>query len=265
MSKESTTEETRPVHAERPDGDDAGLPGSSARHATRRRTVRIVVRVLAGALALLVLGAVAGPYVYIHFIEGDPPKPLTFETTDRTPTRNASTPAAVAGSWAVAGGSTVGYRVNETLVGQKNTAVGRTTAVTGHLSITNNSVRAADFSVDVTNVASDVSQRDRSYAKLMQTATYPTATFALTRPIPLATIAADLREIKVRANGNLALHGVTQPVTFNLKARRNGAKIEVNGSIPIMFSKYGIANPSLPGITVGNNGELEFLLVFTHT
>jgi polyisoprenoid-binding protein YceI len=226
------------------------------------------VRVLVVASALLVLGAVVAPYVYIHFIEPDPPKPLTFKNTNSTANKNSSvtiagTPAHVAGAWKISDGSTVGYRVNEMLVGQRNTAVGRTTAVTGHLTITKTSVASAAFTVDVTEIRSDAPGRDGSYAKLMDTATYPTATFTLTTPIALVRIPADLQQITVPVTGTLKLHGVTKPVTFQLKARRNGAKIEVNGSIPITFSEYRISNPSLPGIKVGNNGELEFLLVFT--
>jgi polyisoprenoid-binding protein YceI len=97
----------------------------------------------------------------------------------------------------------------------------------------------------------------------METARFPTAHFTLTTPIALGTIPADLQQITVPVSGNLTLHGVTKPVTFDLKARRNGTKIEVNGSMSIAFSNYKIANPSLPGIKVGNNGQLEFLLVFT--
>jgi polyisoprenoid-binding protein YceI len=226
------------------------------------------VRVLLAGSVVLVLGAVAGPYVYIHFIEGDPPKPLTFETTSPTPSKSRTAPSApigVAGVWTVSAGSTVGYRVHETLVGQNNTAVGRTTAVTGNLSITDTSVRSAAFTVDVTNMASDAAARDRSYARIMQTATFPTAEFTLTRPITLAKIPADLQQISAPVTGNLTLHGVTRPVTVNLKARRNGSKIEVNGLIPIAFTDYRITNPSLPGIKVGNIGDLEFLLVFART
>jgi polyisoprenoid-binding protein YceI len=216
------------------------------------------------ALVLLLVGAVVGPYVYIHFIEGDPPKKLGFETTHSTTAGKPSTPAAVAGAWKVTDGSTVGYRVPETIMGQGTTAVGRTAAVTGNLSITGSTVLSAAFTVDVANIASDAPQRDADYRRVMETATLPTATFVLTSPIALATIPVDLQEITVPVTGNLALHGISKPVTFTLKARRNGPKIEVNGSIPITLSNYKIASPSIAGaIVVGDEGELEFLLVFT--
>jgi polyisoprenoid-binding protein YceI len=255
---------------------DAVAPlGTKTRPGPRRRILRMAVRVLTVALVLLLFAAVVAPYVYIHLIAPDPPKPLTFQTTNSTPTKSHSraatgstkagsvrTPAGVAGTWSITAGSTVGYRVNEMLVGQHNTAVGRTTTVTGHLTISNRSVRSAAFTVDVTKISSDAPGRDGSYATIMDTATFPTAAFTLTAPITLVKVPADLVQVSVPVIGNLTLHGVTKPVTFQLKARRNGATIEVNGSIPITFSDYQIPNPSLPGISVDNKGELEFLLTF---
>ena len=241
--------------------DEAERPlGSSA----RRRIRRIVVFGLPIALVLLLVGAVVGPYVYIHFIEGDPPKKLGFETTDSTTAGKPSTPAAVVGAWKVTDGSTVGYRVPETLMGQSTTAVGRAgaEAVTGNLEITDTSVPTADFTVDVTKLSGGNPGRDSAYAHVMDTVTFPTATFTLTTPIALASVPADLEQITVPVTGNLTLHGMTKPVTFDLKARRNGTKIETNGLIPITFSNYGIANPSDTFASVGDNGELEFLLVF---
>jgi polyisoprenoid-binding protein YceI len=84
----------------------------------------------------------------------------------------------------------------------------------------------------------------------------------LTRPIDFAPLPADLTEISAQATGDLTLRGVTKPVTFDLTARRNGAAIEVNGSIPVTFADWDIPNPSTAGISTEDHGELEFLLVF---
>jgi len=45
---------------------------------------------------------------------------------------------------------------------------------------------------------------------------------------------------------------------------RQGATIAVSGSIPIVFSEYGIRNPSGGPATTGSSGTLEFLLNFSH-
>lgn len=232
--------------------------------------------------ALLVLG-VAGPFVYIHFVEGDAPAPLSLSagtapaddagasTTITTAVGGNAQPAGVApsstvdGTWSVVGGSTAGYRIKETLLGQSNTAVGRTSAVTGSIVISGASVPTGSFSVDLTKLTSDRSQRDGQFqGRIMDTARYPTATFVLTAPIQVATAPVDDVELRATAMGDLTLHGVTKPVTFQVAAKRSGGTIEVNGSIPIVFADYGISNPSGGPATTDDNGLLEFLVKFGH-
>jgi polyisoprenoid-binding protein YceI len=215
------------------------------------------------ALVVLVVG---GTYVYIHFIEADPPPRLTFST--ETASADPADPAgpvsdSIDGTWKATDASVVGYRVNEVLFGQDNEAAGRTNAVTGDMAIAGTTVNTASFTVDMTQVSSDSGQRDGQFRnRIMQTSQFPTATFELTQPLLLPSVPANLQEITVQANGKLTLHGVTKDITADLKARRNGANIEVNGTIPITFSDYGISNPSGGPATVGDNGEIELLLVF---
>jgi len=52
-------------------------------------------------------------------------------------------------------------------------------------------------------------------------------------------------------------------VTFDVQAQLKDGKIEVNGTIPIVFADYGIPNPSFGPASTEDNGVLEFLLVFT--
>ena len=66
----------------------------------------------------------------------------------------------MAGTWTAGSGSVVGYRVNEVLLGQNTTAVGRTMSVTGHLTIQGTPPRPPRFSVPMATVHSDKSQRD---------------------------------------------------------------------------------------------------------
>ena len=115
----------------------------------------------------------------------------------------------------------------------------------------------------MTKVTSDSGQRDGQFrGRIMETSQFPTSTFELTQPIQLPSIPANLQEIAATATGKLSLHGVTKDVTVDLKARLNGSNLEVNGTIPITFADYNISNPSGGPAQVGNNGEIEFLLVF---
>jgi polyisoprenoid-binding protein YceI len=219
-----------------------------------------------GIPVLLIVLAVAGPFIYINFVEGDPPAKLELSTVDTsksnaTSSSTAATPASIDGSWKVSSGSAVQYRAGEVLFGQSTTAVGKTTAVTGSMSITGTTVNTAGFTADLTKVTSDQANRDRQFqGRIMDTAQFPTATFTLTTPIDLGTVPANLQQVTVKASGKLTLRGTTQPVTFDVIARRNGTTIETNGTIPVKFDDYGIPAPSFGPAQVEDHGEMVFLI-----
>jgi len=231
------------------------------------------LRWLLAAIAGLVVLAAAGPFIYIHFFNGSTPAALSLSPTSTpattqsgTASGNSTAPAGpAAGTWTVGPGSVVGYRVNEVLLGQSATAVGRTTSVTGHLTIAGTAVTGAVFSVPMATVHSDKSQRDEQFdGRIMDVSQYPTATFALTSPIDLAPLPAGGVIRDYTAHGNLTLHGTTRAVTFTLTAERKGSQIEISGDIPVLFADYNIQNPSFAGfVTTQDHGLLEFLLVFS--
>jgi polyisoprenoid-binding protein YceI len=220
------------------------------------------------ALIVVVEGAT---FVYIHFISPDPDPKLAFSdvpaasAASSDPGDPALTAAgAIDGTWRVGSGSKVQYRVQETLNGQHDEATGGTTSVAGQLAIAGTTVSSASFTVQMKDVSSDEGQRDGQFQnRIMNTGKFPTATFELTTPIELTAIPDNLVQVTVKTTGKLTLHGTTNTVTFDLLARRNGAHVEVNGTIPITFSDYGINNPSGGPASVGNSGDLEFLLIFT--
>ena len=90
---------------------------------------------------------------------------------------------------------------------------------------------------------------------------FPTATFVLTQPIELGV---DARRTAPRsttqATGDLTLRGVTNSVTFDVTAKQENGLIGVQGSIPVVFNDYGIANPSNGGVQTEDNGLVEFVL-----
>jgi polyisoprenoid-binding protein YceI len=243
------------------------------------------LRWLVGAIVVLVVLGVGGPFVYIHFFNGSTPAALSLPTASSsapggtapggTATASSAAAGSLAGTYSVGSGSVVGYRVNEVLLGQSTTAVGRTTSVTGHLTIagttaTAATATAATFSVPMATVHSDKSQRDAQFdGRIMDVAQYPTGTFTLTSPIDLAPLPATGVIKSYTATGKLTLHGATRTVTFTLTAERStakdgGAQIEVVGHIPVLFSDYNVQNPSVGGfVTTQDDGLLEFLLIFS--
>jgi polyisoprenoid-binding protein YceI len=227
----------------------------------RRRWLRWVI----GAAVAVVVLAVGVPFVFFHFVEGSAPARLSLGASAAPGSGTGSAAAApVAGSWRVGSGSQVGYRVQEILAGQSHTAVGRSSSVTGQLVIAGTTVRTASFTVQMSTIHTDSSQRDAQFdGRIMDVATYPTGAFTLTRAIDLGPLPAVGAVRSYAAAGNLTLHGQTRPVTFSLQAERTASGIEVAGSIPVLFSRWDIPNPSFTGfVTTQNHGVLEFELSF---
>ena len=169
----------------------------------------------------------------------------------------------VTGTWLATSDSTVGYRVKEVLGGVDTEGVGRTNQVNGSLTIQDTTLLSTVFEIDVASIKSDSSKRDSQFSgNIMDTATYPTATFRLLTPIDLGTIPTDGQKITATAFGELTLHGVTNQVSFDITATIDNGSIGVLGSIDITFADYGIANPSNGFVTTGDTGLLEFVLAF---
>jgi len=216
-------------------------------------------------VAVLILVVVGGPFAYIHFFSGSTPAKLSISNgaSSGTTTLGHAT-APLDGTWQVSSGSQAGFRVSEVLFGQSATAVGRTSSVTGRMVIASDQVTSATFTVDMTTVHSNRSERDRQFqGRIMNTAQFPHAAFTITAPIAVSPVPADGVLVHPTATGKLTLHGVTNPVTVPLAARRSGNVIQVSGSIPVVFADYHIDNPSVAGlVTTQDHGTVEFLLNF---
>jgi polyisoprenoid-binding protein YceI len=234
-----------------------------------RRRRRLIFGVVSVAVVVL-LAAFLGPYVYIHFIEGPAPAKLVLP---KTPTATSSTAAGSAtsstssldGTWNVGASSMAGYRVQEVLLGQSATAVGRTSKIWGSLTIAGAMVTKGTFTVNMASVVSDQSQRNAHFqGPIMDVSHYPTAALSLTSPINVGAIPADGVVAHYSAVGTLDMHGVNKSVTFPVSAERVGDEIDVLADISIPFSEWNITNPSIGGfVTTANSGTLEVLLHLT--
>ena len=232
-----------------------------------RRT--LIAAIVGGALILAAAGV---GILYFVVFAGSSPQKLTLSSPAPSTSGSTSPDASAgAGTWTVGSGSQAGYRVREKLasLSAPSEAVGRTTAVTGTLTLTQAasgySVTAADFRVDVSKLSSDQSRRDqRIHSQGLESDRYPTATFKLTSPIALAADAGNGQTIHISATGDLTIHGVTKSVTIPLDARLTGSEIELVGSITFPFSQFGMTPPSIGGfVSVENNATMEFQLMLT--
>jgi polyisoprenoid-binding protein YceI len=221
---------------------------------------------IVGAVVVVVVLAVGGPFVYIHLIEGSAPSKLALPGPSTGSTSGSvAGGGSVAGTWAVGSGSVAGYRVQEVLLGQHATAVGRTTRLSGSVTITGSTVTAGTVTVDMASVKSDQSERNAQFdGRIMDVATYPTATLHLSSPLTLGRIPAVGQRVSYIGTGSLAMHGVSRTIFLPLSAERTAGGIAVLAEVPVVFSDWDIANPSIGGfVTTAESGTLEVLLHLT--
>ena len=197
----------------------------------------------------------------------------TSGSTTSLPPASAATlsAASLPGTWTIGADSVVGYRVREKLasLSAESDAVGRTSGITGSATIASSgamlSVTGAEFTVDMTTLASDRQMRDnRLRTDGIQTASFPTSSFKLTSSVTLPATAASGSPVDVTLHGDLTLHGVTKSVDISAKAQLNGSLIQVLGTLSFPFSDYAINAPNIGGfVSVADQGTLEFLVNLT--
>lgn len=212
----------------------------------------------AGAAVVVLIAAV---FVWFNFVRSDAPD--AFQPTAQTEqTGDAATGGDITGTWTVGTGSEAGYRVVEDLGSiQDFEAVGRTTDISGSITIDGTTVTGGSFEVQVASITSDDDRRDRAFSgQIMSSSEFPTATLALSAPVELGAVPGGGEAVATTANGELTLRGVTNPVVIDVTAQQLDGRIEIVGAVPVVFSEYGIANPSNPLVTVRDEGLVEVKL-----
>ncbi len=193
----------------------------------------------------------------------------------------------------VAEGSIAGYRVVEDFIGglANVDAVGRTTAVQGDMFLMssfnwsspapldgdddvatttstppNPQLTAVWICVDVASIKSDKGSRDNRFrTAIMDTANFPVATF-VAAPLGLyqdSDVPAD-GPVTLRIPGTLTLVGKEVQVTATVTIQRAEMPYayELVAQIPVVFSDFGIDNPSNTVVSVRDEGLIEASLTF---
>ena len=179
------------------------------------------------------------------------------------------------GTWTVdpASESQAGLRIVEDRFGglRDNTAVGRTPAVTGSLTVDGTTVAAGSFTADLSKIEfSDdpglpvASRSTYLRTKSLETDRFPDATFELTEPVRLASLPADGQTVTLAVRGDLTIHGVTRPVLFRVAAKPSGSTVALATAkpVPVKLADHDIDVPELRNVSkVRGTGEFEFLVV----
>jgi polyisoprenoid-binding protein YceI len=215
-----------------------------------------------GVVALVAVFGVA----YFALFNSDSPAEFSLEKGSTDNTAAAPPVGDLTGTWTIAEGSQAGYRVREKLaqLPAPSDAVGRTTAVTGQVTIGaeggSHSARDATFTVDVSQLRSDQAKRDnRIRTTGLETDTYPQATFKAAGPIAIPQDAVDGKAVTVQAEGDMTLHGMTKKVVIPLQVQRAGTQIRIVGNYDFTWADFGMTAPSVqPFVSVTGDPKLEF-------
>jgi polyisoprenoid-binding protein YceI len=147
------------------------------------------------------------------------------------------------------GASEMRYRARETFANQPAPveAVGSTRQVSGAVVITNDGAIVPDESritVDLSTLTSDRSNRDNFIKQnTLQTAQYPNAELVLREVTELARPLPATGADSFQLLGDLTVHGVTRPVTWDVEA--NFAPDGVTGTARTMvkITDFGMQTP----------------------
>lgn len=241
---------------------------------------------LIGGLAGLAVLVVAGFAVWYFALRDDGPEAVSTDSAlqaleDRTATPGSGangsttpgsgqTPAAqstgVNGTWTVdrSLGSFVGYRVKEELAGiGGTTAVGRTSGVTGNVTIAGNKATAATITADMTTLRSQEQARDGQLRNQgIEYSKFPTSEFKLSSTDIPASVESG-QTAKVTLNGSLTLHGVTKDIAMPAEVTLKDGVLVVVGEIEVQFADYAIQKPTAARVvSMEDKGVIEVQLFF---
>ena len=250
-------------------------PNAPAPSSPRSRMPRKRVLVV---LALIAVAVIAGGGFGLWYILVGPGAPAAVDASAPIIPSGGpgAAPASLDGKWVVnttsgsiddGSASFAGYRVQEQLAGVGgHTAVGRSTKVSGSIALSGSVVTSATVTVDMTALTSDSPFRDDQLrTQAIQTDTYGTSTFQLTSPLDLKSLPAEGATMSLTGSGTMTIHGVSRPVSIALQALRQGGIIAVTGTLPVVFSDWGIQKPtSFSVLSVDDHGTMELHLLFTH-
>lgn len=157
-------------------------------------------------------------------------------------------PAAVA-AMSVSGTPDVSFHV-------KGTAGMSCTGKTDKLTVADDGKKVA-VTVPLEGLSTGISLRDKHMKeKYLESPKYPDAELDADRALIQLPDAG--KTVASAFDGTLKLHGQSQPVTVHYKAsRKEGGPVDVDGTMSLDMTKWGITQPSYMGITIDKNVDVE--------
>ena len=121
---------------------------------------------------------------------------------------------------------------------------------------------AASFKVNVYSLKSNEAMRDQHIHTIgIQSATYPYATFLLTRTLSLPSAALNGKVVIEPVTGVFDIHGTSRTQTLPLQVSLSNDLIQAVGSLTFPWSRFNMTAPSVGGfVSVTGHATMEFEL-----
>jgi polyisoprenoid-binding protein YceI len=162
-------------------------------------------------------------------------------------------------------GNEARYVVTEQLAGFSfpSDAVGVTSAISGALVLTADGKVVSEeskFVVDLTTLTSDSGMRDNFIQRnTLETNRFPTAEFVPTEAAGLPSPLPASGEVTFQLSGELTIHGVTRPATWEVTAQVVGQELVGRASTRFTFGDFGMTIPQVARVlSIEDNIRLEY-------
>jgi polyisoprenoid-binding protein YceI len=189
------------------------------------------------------------------------------QAVNASPTARASTPDGVFRFVVDPSGSKVTYVVREKLaaVPVESNAVGTTTTIAGELYLTAQGLykdQKSSFQVDLRTLTSDESRRDNFIrSNTLQASRFPFAEFTIDEVSGWPANYVEGTEVALKLTGTMTIRGVTKPVTWDVKARRQGDTLTAIADTQFKMTDFGITPPNVQIAVAQDNVQLQVVLL----
>ncbi len=164
-------------------------------------------------------------------------------------------------------GSKATYVVREKLAALPvdSNAVGATSTLSGDIYLTKDGLHTgqkSSFKVDLRTLRSDESRRDNFItSNTLQANRFPFAEFVVDSVTGWPADYVDGTEVTLKLTGSMTIKGITKPVSWDVKARRQGDTLTAIADTSFKMTDFGITPPDV-GIAKAQDGvQLQIVLV----
>lgn len=202
--------------------------------------------------------------------------PVVADATQTAPT-DAAAPAAptdAAAPTAQSAGGTAGsrtfhivpeqtearYEVQEQFLNRDlpNKAVGKTNAVEGSFDFSADGKptgQVSKITVDLRTLTSDQSRRDQWIRRQsLASNQFPFAEFSSTGVEGVPESYAEGQDVTFKLLGNMTIHGVTRPVTFDVRGKLVGDTVTGTATTSLLMKDFGFDPPNIAGLLSVQDG-----------